>query len=215
MQIKELHQAQIDFFKSRTTIDIKYRVESLQRLKNTIEKRENDVYAALENDLGKSEFEAFLTEYNVIIAELKKFIYRTKKWSQPIKVSSSILNFPSKARKYPEPYGNVLIISPWNYPFQLALAPLIGAVATGNTVVLKPSEFSTATSSLLQEIIEEAFDQEHVSVQLGDANVAQELTALSWDYIFFTGSPGVGKKIYQAAAKHLTPVTLELGGKNP
>lgn len=215
MQVKELHQAQIDFFKSRTTIDIKYRVESLQRLKNTIEKRENDVYAALENDLGKSEFEAFLTEYNVIIAELKKFIYRTKKWSQPIKVSSSILNFPSKARKYPEPYGNVLIISPWNYPFQLALAPLIGAVAAGNTVVLKPSEFSTATSSLLQEIIEEAFDQEHVSVQLGDANVAQELTALSWDYIFFTGSPGVGKKIYQAAAKHLTPVTLELGGKNP
>ncbi len=215
MQIEELHQAQSHFFKSRTTIDITYRVESLQRLKKVIEKREQDVYTALEKDLGKSEFEAFLTEYNVIIAELKKYIYRTKKWSQPIKVSSSILNFPSKARRYPEPYGNVLIISPWNYPFQLALAPLIGAVAAGNTVVLKPSEFSTATSSLLKEIIEEAFDQEHVSVQLGDAQVAQELTAIAWDYIFFTGSPGVGKKIYQAAAKHLTPVTLELGGKNP
>lgn len=109
----------------------------------------------------------------------------------------------------------MLIISPWNYPFQLALAPLIGAVAAGNTVVLKPSEFSNATGLLLREIIEEAFEKEHVSVALGDAQTAQELTALPWNYVFFTGSPNVGKLIYQAAAKHLTPVTLELGGKNP
>jgi len=130
-------------------------------------------------------------------------------------VRASLLNFPSRARRYPEPYGNVLIISPWNYPFQLALAPLIGAVASGNTVTLKPSEFSTATSQLLQEIIDEAFESSHVKVIQGDATIAKELTSLKWDYIFFTGSPPVGKAIYKAAAKHLTPVTLELGGKNP
>lgn len=215
MNVEQLHQSQKDFFDSQKTHEVKYRVESLQRLKKVIESREQDVYKALAADLGKSEFEAFLTEYNVIIGELKKYIYKTSKWSQPKKVKASILNFPSKARRYPEPYGNVLLISPWNYPFQLALAPLIGAVAAGNTVVLKPSEFSAHTGKLLQEIIEEAFDQEHVSVVLGDAEIAQKLTALKWNYIFFTGSPGVGKKIYQAAAKHLTPVTLELGGKNP
>jgi aldehyde dehydrogenase (NAD+) len=215
MNVETLHKTQQNFFDTRKTQDVKYRVESLQRLKKVVESREQDVYNALAADLGKSEFEAFLTEYNVIISELKKYIYKTSKWSEPKRVKSSILNFPSKARRYPEPYGNVLIISPWNYPFQLALAPLIGAVAAGNTVVLKPSEFSNHTGKLLQEIIEEAFEKEHVSVALGDAEIAQKLTALKWDYIFFTGSPGVGKKIYQAAAKHLTPVTLELGGKNP
>ncbi|MEN8817163.1 MAG: aldehyde dehydrogenase [Nonlabens sp.] len=215
MNIETLHKTHQDFFKTRKTQAVKYRVESLQRLKKVVESREQDVYKALAADLGKSEFEAFLTEYNVIIGELKKYIYKTSKWSEPKKVKSSMLNFPSKARRYPEPYGNVLLISPWNYPFQLALAPLIGAVAAGNTVVLKPSEFSNHTGKLLQEIIEEAFEKEHVSVALGDAEIAQKLTALKWHYIFFTGSPGVGKKIYQAAAKHLTPVTLELGGKNP
>lgn len=215
MNIEQLHKSQQGFFKSHTTKELKYRVDSLQRLKKAIESREQKVYDALSSDLGKSEFEAFLTEYNVVIDELKKYIYNTKKWMQPIKVRASVLNFPSKARRYPEPYGNVLIISPWNYPFQLAIAPLIGAVAAGNTVVLKPSEFSHSTSKLLQEIIGEAFDKEHVAVALGDAAIAKQLTALRWDYIFFTGSPAVGKIIYQAAAKYLTPVTLELGGKNP
>jgi aldehyde dehydrogenase (NAD+) len=213
--IEELHKAQNYFFKTRKAQDIKYRIQSLQRLKKVIESKEQHIYKALAEDLGKSEFEAFLTEYNVIIGELKNYISRISKWSRPKRVRPSVLNFPSKARIYPEPYGNVLIISPWNYPFQLALAPLIGAVAAGNTVVLKPSEFSNATGLLLREIIEEAFEKEHVSVALGDAQTAQELTALPWNYVFFTGSPDVGKLIYQAAAKHLTPVTLELGGKNP
>lgn len=215
MNVEQLHKTQQDFFKTRKTQELTYRVKSLQRLKKAIERREQHVYKALADDLGKSEFESFLTEYNAIIRELKKYICRTSKWSQPKIVRASVLNFPSKARRYPEPYGNTLIISPWNYPFQLALAPLIGAVAAGNTVVLKPSEFSKATSKLLQEIIEEAFDEAHVSVVLGDSQVAQELTALPWNYIFFTGSTAVGQLIYQAAAKHLTPVTLELGGKNP
>jgi aldehyde dehydrogenase (NAD+) len=213
--LEELHKAQQRFFKTRKTQDINYRVKSLQRLKKVIESKEEQVYKALAKDLGKSEFEAFLTEYNVIIGELKNYISKISKWSRPKRVKPSILNFPSKARIYAEPYGNVLIISPWNYPFQLALAPLIGAVAAGNTVVLKPSEFSNATGVLLQEIIEEAFEKEHVCVALGDAQTAQQLTALPWHYIFFTGSPEIGKLIYQAAAKYLTPVTLELGGKNP
>jgi aldehyde dehydrogenase (NAD+) len=215
INVNEIHKAQQSYFKSRKTQDVKYRIERLQRLKKVIESKEEQVYKALAKDLGKSEFEAFLTEYNVIIGELKNYISKISKWSRPKRVKPSILNFPSKARIYAEPYGNVLIISPWNYPFQLALAPLIGAVAAGNTVVLKPSEFSNATGVLLQEIIEEAFEKEHVCVALGDAQTAQQLTALPWHYIFFTGSPEIGKLIYQAAAKYLTPVTLELGGKNP
>ncbi|WP_367271509.1 aldehyde dehydrogenase [Nonlabens sp.] len=215
MNVEQLHKAQEHFFKTRKTKDLKYRVERLQCLKKVIERREQQVYDALAKDLSKSELESFLTEYQVVLRELKRYIYKISKWSQPKRVRASILNFPSKARRYPEPYGNTLIIAPWNYPFQLALIPLIGAVAAGNTVVLKPSEFSKATSKLLQEIIQEAFEEAHVSVALGDSNMAQQLTTLRWNYIFFTGSSAVGQLIYQAAAKHLTPVTLELGGKNP
>ncbi|GAK90482.1 aldehyde dehydrogenase [Nonlabens ulvanivorans] len=214
-QIHNYHQAHKEFFNSQQTKDVMYRITALQKLKAVIENKEQEIYDALANDLGKSEFEAFITEYQVITGELDKYIKKTKKWASPRKVRPSLLNFPSKARQYPEPYGNTLIISPWNYPFQLALAPLIGAVAAGNTVILKPSEFSTATSQLLQDIIDEAFIPQHVKVIQGDADVAKELTSLKWDYIFFTGSPPVGKAIYQAAAKNLTPVTLELGGKNP
>ncbi|EAS18909.1 aldehyde dehydrogenase [Flavobacteria bacterium BBFL7] len=213
--IKLTHQSHQEFFKSQQTKDVNYRITALKKLKAVIEQKEQQVYKALAADLGKSEFEAFITEYQVITGELDKYIKKTKKWASPRKVRPSLLNFPSKARQYSEPYGNTLIISPWNYPFQLALAPLIGAVAAGNTVILKPSEFSTATSQLLEEIVNESFDAQHVKVIQGDADVAKELTSLKWDYIFFTGSPPVGKAIYQAAAKHLTPVTLELGGKNP
>lgn len=211
----QTHQQQIDFFKTRKTFDIAYRVNALKKLKSIIIRDEKEIYNVLKKDLGKSEFEAFVTEFQVITGELDTYIKKTKKWSKPKKVKAAILNFPSKARQYPEPYGNTLIISPWNYPFQLALAPLIGAVAAGNTVVLKPSEFSSATSDLLYHICEECFDPGHVRVVLGDGEIAKELTSLKWDYIFFTGSPGVGQKIYEAAARHLTPVTLELGGKNP
>lgn len=214
-EVHSIHQQQQQYLKSQKTKDVNYRISSLKKLKAVIEHKEQQIYKALAQDLGKSEFEAFLTEYQVIKSELETYIKKTKKWSSPRKVRSSLLNFPSTARRHPEPYGNVLIISPWNYPFQLALAPLIGAVAAGNTVTLKPSEFSIATSQLLEDIISEAFDADHVKVIQGDAAIAKELTSLKWDYIFFTGSPPVGKAIYEAAARHLTPVTLELGGKNP
>lgn len=215
MTPSQIHQQQLDFFKSRITYDVEYRVTSLKKLKAVLLREEQEIYKVLKADLRKSEFEAYVTEFQVVIGELDTYIKKTKKWSKPVSVSASLLNFPSKARRYPEPYGNTLIISPWNYPFQLALAPLIGAVAAGNTVTLKPSEFSDATSDLLQRVCAECFEPGHVSVVLGDGDVAQELTSLKWDYLFFTGSPGVGQKIYEAAAKHLTPVTLELGGKNP
>lgn len=215
MTPSQTHQLQKEFFTSRKTIDVNYRIESLKKLKATLEVLEQEIYAALKEDLGKSEFESFVTEYQVVTSEVNTYIKKTRRWSRPKSVRPSILNFPSTAKRYPEPYGNVLIIAPWNYPFQLALGPLVGAVAAGNTVVLKPSEFSTTTSQLLQKIIDKSFDPGHVSVVLGDGEVSQKLTSLKWDYLFFTGSPGVGQKVYEAAAKNLTPVTLELGGKNP
>ncbi|BAO56455.1 aldehyde dehydrogenase [Nonlabens marinus] len=215
MTPKQVHQLQLDFFKKRITFDFSYRIKALEKLKKVLLEREQKVYEALKADLRKSEFESYVSEFQTVMAELDRYIKNTAKWARPQKVSSTLLNFPSKARRHPEPYGNTLIISPWNYPFQLAMSPLIGAIAAGNTVVLKPSEFSTATSDILKEICKESFEANHVTVVLGDGETAQELTALKWDYIFFTGSPGVGQKIYEAAAKHLTPVTLELGGKNP
>lgn len=210
--IHDLHQA---FYRSGATREVAYRINALKNLQKAVLAHEQEVYKALSSDLGKSEFEAFLTEFQVITSELKTYIRKTARWSKPKRVWPSVLNFPSRDRRYPEPYGCTLIISPWNYPFQLALAPLIGAIAAGNTVVLKPSEFSSATGTLLHKIISESLDPAHVHVMLGDADVSKNLTALKWDYIFFTGSPGVGKIIYKAAAAHLTPVTLELGGKNP
>jgi aldehyde dehydrogenase (NAD+) len=213
--LKGLRAEQRAYFQAGHTKPVENRIEALKKLKTVLDRREQDVYDVLEADLSKSKFEAFLTEYYVIMDELKDYISKTKKWARPDKVLPAVANFPSTAKIHKEPYGNCLIISPWNYPFQLALGPLIGAVAAGNTVVLKPSEFSSATSQLLEEVISASFDRGHVSVVQGDAEVSKQLTSLPWDYIFFTGSPAVGKKVYQAAAEHLTPVTLELGGKNP
>ncbi len=156
-----------------------------------------------------------MTETSFVMSELNNTLKNIHSWSKPKSVRPSLLNFPSSAKIYKEPYGTVLILSPWNYPFQLALLPVIGAVAAGNTVVLKPSELTSKTSQLLKEIIETAFDQSHVSIVEGGITIAQELLTYRWDYIFFTGSIRVGKIIAKAAAKHLTPVTLELGGKSP
>ena len=142
-------------------------------------------------------------------------IKNLEQWSKARRVSTSIINFPSKDYLLPEPFGCSLQISPWNYPFQLSLATLIGAVAAGNTVVLKPSEYAPKTAALLAEIIEEAFEPEHVTVVNGGASAAQELLELRWDHIIFTGSTHIGKIVAKAAAEYLTPTILELGGKNP
>jgi len=215
MEAKELFNLQSTFYDTRHTQSVEWRIDKLKKLQSAIKKREADILDALKKDLNKSPMEAYATEMMVVYKELKTFISDLKKWAKPKRVRPSIMNFRSSARIYSEPYGSTLIISPWNYPFQLAIGPLIGAVAAGNTVTLKPSEFSKHTSAVLNDLISETFHPEFVSVKLGDAETAKSLLKQNWDYIFFTGSPTVGKKVYQAAAKNMTPVTLELGGKNP
>jgi aldehyde dehydrogenase (NAD+) len=195
--------------------NIAYRKEALIKLLNVIITHENEIIEALYSDFRKPAFEAVLTETNYVISELKDTIKNLHKWAKPKKVFPSILNFPSTDYIYKEPYGKVLIIAPWNYPFQLALCPLVSAVAAGNQVVLKPSELTPKTSEIIAKIIKKTFPANHVEVIEGGLEVSQQLLSQRWDYIFFTGSVPVGKIVAKAAAENLTPVTLELGGKNP
>ena len=195
--------------------NIAYRKEMLIKLLNNVLLHENEIIDALYQDFKKPAFEAVLTETSYVVSELKDTIKNIKKWSKPKAVLPSILNFPSRDFIYKEPYGKVLIIAPWNYPYQLAMCPLISAIAAGNQLVLKPSELTPKTSEVLAKIIALTFRPEHVSVVQGGVDVSKELLAQRWDYIFFTGSVPVGKIVAAVAAVHLTPVTLELGGKNP
>jgi acyl-CoA reductase-like NAD-dependent aldehyde dehydrogenase len=195
--------------------NLKFRKDSLIKLLNVITTHENEIIQALYDDFKKPPFESVLTETSYVISELKDTIKNLHKWANPKMVFPSLLNFPSTDYIYKEPYGKVLVIAPWNYPFQLALCPLISAVAAGNQVVLKPSELTPKTSAIITQIIERTFHVDHVEVKEGGIEVAQKLLSQRWDYIFFTGSIAVGKIVAKAAAEHLTPVTLELGGKNP
>lgn len=195
--------------------NIHYRKERLQQLLNAIIMQEEAIVSALHIDFKKPEFEAIATETSYVISDLKNTIKNIHKWAKPKRVLPSLLNFPSSDYIYSEPYGKVLIIAPWNYPFQLALCPLIAAVAAGNQVVVKPSELTPNTGSIIQKIISEVFEKNHVEVIEGGVEITQELLSQRWDYIFFTGSVAVGKIVAKAAAEHLTPTTLELGGKNP
>ncbi len=195
--------------------DINYRKQSLIKLLNTVQNHEDEIIKALYDDFKKPAFEAVATETSYIISELKHTIKNIHKWAKPALVLPSILNFPSTDYVYKEPYGKVLIIAPWNYPYHLAMCPLIAAVAAGNQVVLKPSELTPNTARIISKIISETFDKNHVACVEGGVEVSQELLSQRWDYIFFTGSVAVGKIVAQAAAKNLTPVTLELGGKSP
>ncbi|NDP28368.1 MAG: aldehyde dehydrogenase [Flavobacterium sp.] len=195
--------------------NITFRKEALTKLLNAIIIHENEIIEALHFDFKKPAFEAVLTETSYVISELKETIKNLSSWARPRRVFPSLLNFPSKDYIYKEPYGKVLIIAPWNYPFQLALCPLISAFAAGNQVVLKPSELTPKTSEIIAKIIAQVFQENEVNVIEGGVEVAQKLLLERWDYIFFTGSVAVGKIVAKAAAENLTPVTLELGGKNP
>ncbi|HEX8269088.1 MAG TPA: aldehyde dehydrogenase [Flavobacterium sp.] len=195
--------------------DIKYRKETLKKLLYVIQKNESAIIQALYDDFKKPAFEAVLTETNYVISDLQDAIRNIDRLSKPKRIVPSLLNFPSTDYIYSEPYGRVLIIAPWNYPFQLALCPLIAAVAAGNSVILKPSELTPNTATIISQIISETFDPIHVEVFQGGPEVSQRLLRQRWNYIFFTGSFTVGKLVAKAAAEHLTPVTLELGGKNP
>lgn len=215
MDIPSALQQQRDFFKTGLTKDISYRRAALVRFRESIQRHEQDIINALISDFKKPPFETLATEVSVVLKELNLAIKDIWKWQLPKKIPPTLLNFPSSAQILYEPYGAVLIIAPWNYPFQLAIGPMIGAIAAGNTVVLKPSELTPATSALLETIITEVFDKNYVNIFQGDKEIAQQLLSKRWDYIFFTGSVAVGKIVYKAAAEHLTPVTLELGGKSP
>jgi aldehyde dehydrogenase (NAD+) len=210
--VQKSHNA---FFKVLKSKSISYRIAHLKRLKKEMLLEEAHIIEALHTDLGKPQFESYTSEVLMVQKEIDLFIKNLKHWAAPKRVSGSLLNFPSKDYILSEPYGSVLMISPWNYPFQLALIPLIGAIAAGNTVVLKPSESAPATAHILTRILGRVFDENWVKVVEGDATTAQALLLLKWNYIFFTGSTTVGKIVAQAAAIHLTPVTLELGGKSP
>ncbi len=208
-------QTQRDFFKSKMTLDVEFRIEQLRKLRNAIVKHEKAIFDALKEDLNKCEFEAYGTELGMVLGEIDKCIKNVKKWAKPKKVKTTMFHFKASSYIYKDPYGVVLLISPWNYPFQLLMLPLAGAIAAGNCVTLKPSELSPHTSEIMTKIIQETFSPEYISIHNGGVATSQALLKEKFDYVFFTGSTHVGKIVYQAAAKHLTPVTLELGGKSP
>ncbi len=203
------------FFKKGNTLDVGFRRESLNRLRSTLLKYEDRIYDAFWQDLRKSRFEAFETEIGMLLKELKLHMRKIKKWARPTRVPTDILNFYSTSRIHHQPYGVVLIISPWNYPLQLCLFPLIGAISAGNCAMLKPAHYSRNVSQVIRELIGEAFPPEHVSVVTGGREVNQAVLDQRFDYIFFTGSPSLARVVMERASRHLTPVTLELGGKNP
>ena len=200
---------------SQSKISVEERVRFLKNLKSEIKLNEEDIYEALDLDLKKPRFETFATEIGFLLNEIELFIKKLRSWSKPKGIRSALINFPSKDYIIFEPYGKVLVISPWNYPFQLALLPAMSAFAAGNSVVLKPSEHTPNTSKLIKKIVEKVFPTELMSVIEGDSKTASKLLEKKWDYIFFTGSVKIGEIVAMAAAKNLTPYTLELGGKSP
>lgn len=210
-----LIEKQKAYFKTNETKDIPFRLNALQKLKSAIQTNEIELMNALKSDLNKSEFDSYSTEIGVVLEEIRFTLKHLKAWSKPKSVKTPLTHIGSKSFIYPEPYGVALIISPWNYPFQLAIAPLIGAIAAGNCAIIKPSELTPKTSEIIASIIQDIFPEEYISVVLGGVEASTALLQVKTDYIFFTGSVPVGKMIMEAAAKNLTPVTLELGGKSP
>ena len=215
MDIVKIVNQQKGFFNSNSTKDVNFRIETLKKLKRILKENEDKLYTAIYSDFKKSEFETSLTEISLIYNELNESINNLKKWSKKKKVRTNLANFPAKSYIIPEPLGTVLIISAWNYPYQISLIPAISAIAAGNTVVLKPSEIPNNTSKILAQFINSNFDANHLTIIEGGVKTTTELLQQKWDKIFFTGSTNVGKIIYKAAAENLTPVTLELGGKSP
>ena len=212
---KEVVEKQKEFFKTGKPIDINYRKKALIKLRDAVDKYEEKILYALKLDLGKSEFEGYETELGIVKSELKNTIKNLEKWSKPKKVRASIMNPFSDNRIYNQPYGVCLILSPWNYPFQLALMPLIGSIAAGNTSILKLSEISPFTSGIVREIIEEIFDEEYIAVFSGEADEALNLIESDIDFIFYTGNPKIGASVAESAGRRLIPCVLELGGKSP
>ena len=212
MQVKAEQEM---FLRSGITLDVNFRIRQLKRLKEAIKAHDVLIYDALKKDLNKPVFESYVTELGSVYSEIDYMIKHVKDWAKPKRVPTSLAHFYSKSHIYQEPYGRVLIIAPWNFPIQLSFVPLVGAITSGNCVVLKPSELAPYTARVIQQIIESVFAREYVAVEQGDGKVSQQLLKEGVDYCFFTGSTQVGKAIMETASQTLTPVTLELGGKSP
>ena len=203
------------FFASGATRDPGFRKEALKRLRDNIRSMEDEICAALDEDLGKSAIESYMTETGMVLESIGYMLRHLGSMSRTRRTAPSIGQAPGKAKIYPEPYGTVLIISPWNYPLLLALDPLVAAVAAGNCCIIKPSEYAPATSLLLHRLISRTFDPGHVCIIEGGSDVGEALLECRFDYIFYTGGKTVGRIVMEKASRHLTPVTLELGGKSP
>lgn len=212
---KELVDQQRKYFLTHTTKDVAFRIQMLKKFKKVLVDNESRLLEAIKADFKKSEFETFTNELFLVYHEIDTAIKKTKRWSAKKSVRTNLANFPSKSYRVPEPLGVALVIGAWNYPYQLSLSPIVPAMAAGCTVVLKPSEIPSATSAVMAEILNANFDARYLAVVEGGIPETTDLLDQKFDKIFFTGSVPVGRIIYQAAAKHLTPVTLELGGKSP
>ena len=213
--VEDLVQKQRDFFLSGQTRPIDFRLDALRKLRDALKVHEKDILAAVYADLRKAEVDAYATELAGVYNEIKVAIANVRDWAAREKVTTPIFMMPAKSYIYKEPYGVCLIIAPWNYPVQLAMLPLVGAIAAGNTAIVKPSELASHSAAIIDKVLGETFPEEYIRVVQGGVEETHALLAQQLDYIFFTGSVPVGKVVMEAAAKNLTPLTLELGGKSP
>ena len=215
MNIDEILQRQRAFFQSGATLDVDFRIRALKKLRGAVDRYEKEISAALTADLGKSDFEGFMCETGLVRSELSYMIRHTRRFAQEKTVYTPLAQFASRSFRKPSPYGNVLIMSPWNYPFLLTIDPLADAIAAGNTAIVKPSAYSPATSAVIEKIITECFGPEYVAVVTGGRKENARLLEKKFDLVFFTGSQNVGKEVLRHTAETLTPAVLELGGKSP
>ena len=214
-EIKEIVKHQREYFATGATLDVNFRIASLKKLKACIQAHEADIGEAIRKDLGKSAFESYMCETGLVLSEIGYMLKHTRSLSREKRVPTPLAQFHSRSYTKPSPHGVVLIMSPWNYPFLLTIDPLVDAIAAGNTAVVKPSAYSPHTSEMMRQILCECFDSRHVAVITGGRAENTFLLKETFDYIFFTGSQAVGREVMKQASEHLTPVTLELGGKSP
>lgn len=215
MDVQQILESQRAYFRSGATLPVDVRIAALKRLHAAIKRRERDIAAALHDDLGKSDFEGFMCEIGLTLTEISYMIKHARKFASEHRVRTPLAQFPSRSYRKPMPYGNVLIMSPWNYPFLLTMEPLVDAIAAGNTAIVKPSAYSPATSAVVADLLAECFAPEYVAVVQGGRKENAQLLEQKYDFIFFTGGETVGKMVLRHAAENLTPVVLELGGKSP
>lgn len=214
-EIKDLLERQRRYYAKGETIDLEYRKRQLKKLYAAIKNREEEIHEALRLDLGKSSLESYMCEAGLVLSEITYMLKHIKKYSKKQKVRTPLSQFAAKSYRQAVPYGNVLIISPWNYPFLLTMEPLVDAIAAGNTAIVKPSAYSPHSSAIMEKIIKECFEEEYIALVKGGREENQALLRQKFDFVFFTGSQNVGKEVLRQSAEHLTPVVLELGGKSP